>query len=146
MLSGRHIHLLARDASRHHRHADQMLLQQPHGILPDSCTPYSTRTPCLPIPMHCHRLFSLQGHNYLVIVDRYSNWPIVEEAAAGLMDSLQPFCHIYTASVMNYPRMEDLNSPPTKRVPFSTTGVSATGFNPLPPPTATAVPKWASKR
>ena len=35
--------------------------------------------------------FHHQGHNYLVVVDRYSNWPIVEEAshgAAGLIAAL----------------------------------------------------------
>jgi len=36
--------------------------------------------------------FHYRGHNYLVLVDRYSNWPIVEEAsngAAGLMAALR---------------------------------------------------------
>ena len=36
--------------------------------------------------------FHYRGHNYLVVVDRYSNWPIVEEAAngaAGLVSALR---------------------------------------------------------
>ncbi|RUS76710.1 hypothetical protein EGW08_015537 [Elysia chlorotica] len=36
--------------------------------------------------------FHYRGHNYLVVVDRYSNWPIVEEAsngAAGLIAALR---------------------------------------------------------
>ena len=37
----------------------------------------------IPIPMCMNRFFHYKGGNYLVIVERYSNWPIVERAAKG---------------------------------------------------------------
>ena len=40
----------------------------------------------------CPDYFTYQGHNYLVVVDRYSNWPIVErshQGATGLITCLR---------------------------------------------------------
>ena len=49
--------------------------------------PHAPPTPPVPptYPFQCVAAdyFTYQGRNYLVIVDRYSNWPIVEEAANG---------------------------------------------------------------
>jgi len=45
-----------------------------------------------PFQCICADYFQYKGHNYLVIVDRYSNWPIVERAtdgSAGLINSLR---------------------------------------------------------
>ncbi len=45
-----------------------------------------------PFQCICADYFSYQGHNYLVIVDRYSNWPIVnkaKEGATGLINILR---------------------------------------------------------
>ena len=40
-------------------------------------------TPEYPFQCICADYFHYQGHTYLVIVDRYSNWPIVERAMEG---------------------------------------------------------------
>ncbi|CAC5375241.1 unnamed protein product [Mytilus coruscus] len=50
--------------------------------------------PVYPIyPLQCvRRFFHFKGVNYLVVVDRYSNWPIIERAhngAQGLIDCLR---------------------------------------------------------
>ena len=48
--------------------------------------------PAYPFQYICADYFHYMGHNYLVIVDRYSNWPIVEKAEAGskgLINSLK---------------------------------------------------------
>ena len=45
-----------------------------------------------PFQCICADYFNHQGHNYLVIVDRYSNWPIVNKAkdgATGLINTLR---------------------------------------------------------
>ncbi len=45
-----------------------------------------------PFQCICADYFNYQGHNYLVIVDRYSNWPIVNKAkdgATGLINILR---------------------------------------------------------
>ena len=39
--------------------------------------------PVYPFQAICADFFHHAGHNYLVIVDRYSNWPIIERAANG---------------------------------------------------------------
>ena len=44
--------------------------------------PSAPPTP-IPIPMCMCRFFHYKDGNYLVIIDRYSNWPIVERAAKG---------------------------------------------------------------
>ena len=48
--------------------------------------------PAYPFQCICADYFHYQGFNYLVIVDRYSNWPIVEraqEGAKGLINTLR---------------------------------------------------------
>ena len=48
--------------------------------------------PQYPFQCICADFFQYAGHNYLVIVDRYSNWPIVERAhggSTGLITSLR---------------------------------------------------------
>ena len=39
--------------------------------------------PVYPFQAICADYFTHHGHHYLVAVDRYSNWPIVEESASG---------------------------------------------------------------
>ena len=54
--------------------------------------PTPIRYPDYPFQQLCGDFFHYKGHYYLVCVDRYSNWPIVEEArngANGLIDSLR---------------------------------------------------------
>lgn len=45
--------------------------------------PTPPRTPAYPFQCIVADYFHYRGHNYLVIVDRYSNWPIVERASDG---------------------------------------------------------------
>lgn len=49
-------------------------------------------TPVYPFQSICCDYFHYRGYNYLVIVDRYSNWPIVErdkDGAQGLINALR---------------------------------------------------------
>ena len=48
-----------------------------------SAPPTPPITPAYPFQCLVADYFHYRGHNYLVIVDRYSNWPIMEEAANG---------------------------------------------------------------
>ncbi|XP_057312316.1 uncharacterized protein K02A2.6-like [Hydractinia symbiolongicarpus] len=57
-----------------------------------SAPPTPLNYPDYPFQQLCGDFFHYAGHNYLVCVDRYSNWPIVEEArngASGLIDCLR---------------------------------------------------------
>ena len=48
-----------------------------------SAPPTPLTNPTYPFQLICADYFHHKGHNYLVIVDRYSNWPIVERAEDG---------------------------------------------------------------
>lgn len=57
-----------------------------------SAPPTPPMTPAYPFQCLVADYFHYGGHNYLVAVDRYSNWPIVEEAsngASGLIAALR---------------------------------------------------------
>ncbi|KAK7489608.1 hypothetical protein BaRGS_00019242 [Batillaria attramentaria] len=57
-----------------------------------SAPPTPPMNPAYPFQCIVADYFHFRGHNYLVAVDRYSNWPIVEEAshgAAGLIAALR---------------------------------------------------------
>ena len=57
-----------------------------------SAPPKPTPDPAYPFQLVCADYFTIKGSNYLVVVDRYSNWPIVERAedgAKGLIRSLK---------------------------------------------------------
>ncbi len=57
-----------------------------------SAPPHPPTVPMYPFQCVCADFFSYIGNHYLVIVDRYSNWPIVErstEGAQGLIKSLK---------------------------------------------------------
>ena len=54
--------------------------------------PVTPHMPDYPFQFICADLFSYQGRSYLVIIDRYSNWPIVErshDGAKGLIQCLR---------------------------------------------------------
>ena len=54
--------------------------------------PTTPITPVYPFQCICCDYFHYRGYNYLVIVDRYSNWPIVErdkDRAQGLINALR---------------------------------------------------------
>ncbi len=64
-----------------------------HRMAPSqpAAPPTPTVPAVYPFQCICADYFTHKGNNYLVIVDRYSNWPIVERAkdgAAGLIDAL----------------------------------------------------------
>ena len=48
-----------------------------------SAPPVPPLSPEYPFQCLCADYFSYQGHHFLVVVDRYSNWPIVEQSANG---------------------------------------------------------------
>ena len=48
-----------------------------------SAPPTTPEEPVYPFQLVCSDYFSFKGSNYLVVVDRYSNWPIVERAEDG---------------------------------------------------------------
>ena len=65
---------------------------QSHGTVTTKCTPVPTSPTDLPLPVHVWRLLHPQRDAYLVVVDCYSNWPIIErahEGSKGLIDSLR---------------------------------------------------------
>ncbi|XP_032233654.1 uncharacterized protein K02A2.6-like [Nematostella vectensis] len=67
-------------------HCNRMTPPQP------SAPPYPSTLPAYPFQCICADYFHYKGVNYLVAVDRYSNWPIVERArdgSAGLIECLR---------------------------------------------------------
>ena len=56
---------------------------QPHGTLTAERTPTPPLNPVYPFQCLVSDYFHYRGRHYLVAVDRYSNWPIVEESANG---------------------------------------------------------------
>ena len=60
--------------------------------------PIPPTLPEYPFQCICADYFHYQGHTYLVIVDRYSNWPIVERAkdgAQGLINVVRQLFHLW---------------------------------------------------
>ena len=67
-------------------HCNRMATSQP------SAPPYPPVPPTYPFQCICADFFNLKGMYYLVVVDQYSNWPVIErahEGSKGLTDSLQ---------------------------------------------------------
>ena len=67
-------------------HCNRMTPSQP------SAPPYPTVLPAYPFQCICADFFHYKGIHYLVVVDRYSNWPITEKAregSTGLVDCLR---------------------------------------------------------
>jgi len=59
------------------RHCDRMAPSQPHAPPTPLCEPV------YPFQQVCSDFFCHKGQSYLVIVDRYSNWPVIQQAASG---------------------------------------------------------------
>ena len=57
--------------------------------------PTSLIFPESPFQCICADYFYYQGHNYLVIVDRYSNWPTVERAEDGATGLIKTLRHTF---------------------------------------------------
>ena len=63
-----------------------------------SCPPYPPTLPDYPFQRICADYFHCKGHQYLVIVDRYSNWVIIEkseEGSNGLLKTLRKIFATY---------------------------------------------------
>jgi hypothetical protein len=58
-------------------HCNSMAPSQP------SAPPFPPTTPAYPFQCICADFFHYKGLTYLVVVDRYSNWPIIERAQDG---------------------------------------------------------------
>ena len=99
--------MLAR-ASNSVRHDQQH--QDEEGELPtvNSNTPSQTKEPPAPLPdlqysfqQICLDYFTLKARQYLVIVDRYSGWPSVQQAKKGnaskLINFLRTYCETFGA-------------------------------------------------
>ena len=64
-------------------HCNRMAPSQPHA------PPIPPIPAAYPFQCICADYFHYGGNNYLVIVDCYSNWPIVERAQAGAQGLIQ---------------------------------------------------------
>ena len=71
-------------------HSNRMAPSQP------SAPPYPLISPAYPFQCVCADFFHYKGTNYLVIVDRYSNWPIVARAQAGSKGLVGCLCRTFT--------------------------------------------------
>ena len=67
-------------------HCNRMAPSQP------SAPPTPITPPSYPFQLICADFFHYKGVNYLVVIDRYSNWPIIERShngTKGLIDCLR---------------------------------------------------------
>ena len=62
---------------------------QPHA------PPYPVQNPEYPFQCICADFFQHQGTHYLVAVDRYSNWPIIERTHNGCKGLIDCFCRLF---------------------------------------------------
>ena len=91
--------------------------------------------------------FTYRGRIYLVVVDRYSNWPIVEQAANGANGLVTALCRTF----VTYGISEELTSDGGPEFTAGTTRTfpriweGATASLPSPSPTATAMLRWPSR-
>ena len=77
--------------------------------------------PQYPFQCTCADFFQYAGHNYLVIVDRYSNWPIVERAHRGSTGLITSLRHTFTtygiSDELSFDGGPELTSSATTTVP-----------------------------
>ncbi|XP_046858537.1 uncharacterized protein LOC124451985 [Xenia sp. Carnegie-2017] len=71
-------------------HCNRMAPSQP------SAPPTPTISPAYPFQCICADYFHYKGSNYLVIVDRYSNWPIIERAKDGCVGLIKCLRRVFT--------------------------------------------------
>ena len=124
-------------------HCNRMAPSQP------SVPPYPPVQPAYPFQCICADYFHYKGLNYLFVVDRYSNWPIIERAhdgSKGLINSLRQIfttfgipdeCATDGGPEFTYPR-QHANS--------FVTGEYTTAYPPSPSPTPTAEQRLPSKQ
>ena len=95
-VKGGSINLLAWHHKWHPSHKSQLLTLQQDGPITGGTTTHTPHPTRVPISVHmCTDYFHYQGHNYLVIVDRYSNWPIVERAKDGAQGLINVLRHTF---------------------------------------------------
>ena len=89
-------------------HCNRMAPSQP------SAPQYPPVPPTYPFQCICADFFTHKGMHYLVVVDRYSNWPIIEAHTRDPKACLTPFdgCLPPSASQMNAQPTVGLNSQP----------------------------------
>ena len=75
--------VLARHHPSYHRPTDKLQQLQPHATSATQRTTISICATSIPLPMRVRRFFHYKGVYYLAVVDRYSNWPIIERAQEG---------------------------------------------------------------
>ena len=124
-------------------HCNRMAPSQP------SVPPYPPVQPAYPFQCICADYFHYKGLNYLFVVNRYSNWPIIERAhdgSKGLINSLRQIfttfgipdeCATDGGPEFTYPR-QHANS--------FVTGEYTTAYPPSPSPTPTAEQRLPSKQ
>ena len=81
-------------------HCNRMAPSQP------SAPPYPTTSPVYPFQCICADYFHYKGHSYLVIVDRYSNWPIIKKTSTGAKGLIEALRKTFTT----YGIAEELSS------------------------------------
>ena len=59
------------------RSCNERAPSHPHG------PPIAAQEPVYPFQCICSDYFTYKGHNYVVIVDRYSGWPIIQQSQNG---------------------------------------------------------------
>ena len=57
--------------------------------------PFPPVLPAYPIQCISADFFHYKDKNYLVVVDRYSNWPTIEQVQAGSKDLIDCLQHIF---------------------------------------------------
>ena len=103
-----------------------------------SAPPTPPIQPQYPFQCICADFFNYAGHNYFVIVDRYSNWPIVERAHDGSKGLISTLRQTFTTFGISDELMAALSSHPQLRQHFCTIGELITAFHPWHSPTTTA--------
>lgn len=72
------------------QHCNRIAPSQPNA------PPIPPVAPMYPFQCICADYFHLKGINYLVIVDRYSNWPIIEKAQEGSKGLIETLKRVFT--------------------------------------------------
>ena len=75
---------------------NKLLPLQLHGTFPTQRATLSSCATSIPFQCVCADFFHYKGIHYLVVVDRYSNWPIIERATEGSQGLISCLRRIFT--------------------------------------------------
>ena len=109
-------------------------------------SPTSLPSPAYPFEQICADYFSYNSHKYLVIVDRFSNWPTVHQVKAGTEANYRDFVITSSPTVSakrSLPTVTSSSSPASRR-PSSSNKESTTVCPVSTTPTATSTPSFES--